>query len=142
MGYEKGKQQSARDNRKKADGDKLRDKLAFGDYRFVRIELSAEEKEHAREYIAEATFGLETADRYLETGYTVKFSSDKKGGGKLCAVTCSDSDSGDRGLILTARGSTATIAWLMFLYKDLAICADRSWLQAESERGGSYDDIG
>lgn len=142
MGYEKSKLQSARDNRKKADGSKLRDKLAFGDYRFVRIELSAEEKDDAREYLATAQVGLEAADRYLETGYTVKFSHDKKGAGVLCAVTCSDVESGDRGLILTARGSTTAVAWLMFLYKDLVICADRSWLQAESERGGSYDDIG
>lgn len=142
MGYEKGKLQGARDNRKKTDGGKLRDKLSFGDYRFVRIELTTEEKDEAREYIAKAPFGLDAVDRYMEAAYTVKFSRDKKGNGVLCAVTCSDNESGDRGLILTARGGTATVAWLMFLYKDLVICDDRSWLQAESERGGSYDDIG
>jgi len=142
MGYEKSKTGSNREKGSKARGGKPDGGLAFGDYRFVRIELTAEERDECRDFIQEKTARLEDIDAFLGQGFTVKFSTDKKGGGSLCAVTCSDPEHGDRGLILTARGSTASVAWLVLMYKDLVICADRGWRQTESERGGGFSDIG
>jgi len=142
MGYEKSKTGSNRERKGKPAGDSTTHKLSFGDYRFVRIELTTDEKDDAREYIKENAALAFDPTAYLAANYSVKFSHDSKGGGVVCTVTCSNPDVGDRGLQLTGRGSTAAVAWLMFLYKDLVICADRSWKEAESERGGSYDDIG
>jgi|SRR3990172_3585729 len=142
MGYEKSKQGSNRERRGKPSGDKANDKLAFGDYRFVRVELTATEKDDARAYVKENAGLAFDPTTYLAANYSVKFSRDHNGAGVVCTVTCRDSAIGDRGLQLSGRGSTASVAWLMFLYKDLVICGDRTWKETESERGGSYDDIG
>lgn len=132
--------QNKRSKGKGSDQDKR--KLLFGDYRFVRLELTTEERDDARASISNSPQPLEVITGFLDRGYTVKFSVDAKGGGCLCSVTNTDPESADGGLILTGRGATALVAWNAFLYKDLVICADRGWKQTEYERGGSYQDIG
>lgn len=142
MGIAKNGQAERRSKSKERGSDSSKRKLSFGDYRFARIELTSDEKQQYREDSAAGDWVHPEMDEYLKVGYTVKYSQDKHGHGVICTLTCTDVDSGDAGLQLTGRGSTATVAWDVCSYKDRVVCGERTWKEAENERGGSYDDIG
>jgi len=142
VGYNKQLQQNKRDAAREARDGKPKRKLAFGDYRFCRIELTASERDEARAYVSGLTAPLVGMGRYIAAGYTIKFSADPNGNAVQVSVTCAAIDNGDAGLILTARGASEDVAWGVFLYKDLVICDGRTWRETEHERGGSYQDIG
>jgi len=142
MGVYGNEPNSKRKSKTAERGTQPKRKLAFGDYRFCRIELTASERDACRDEIAAGEIGLEAMERYVGRGYAVKFSADEKGGGIQVAVTCTDAENGDAGLILTGRGASAIVAWNVFLYKDMVLCDGNSWRQTEHERGGSYQDIG
>lgn len=142
MGYNKAKSHRSSSTTGKSRDVSPKRKLGFGDYRFVRIELLTSEKDQFKADVEAGDWTAPDMDEYLGKGYTLKFSSDPRGSGRLCTITCTDVESGDAGLQLTGRGSTAAAAYSVAAYKDFVICGDRSWLEAEHERGGSYDDIG
>lgn len=141
MGVNKQRRLEDKPKGKPRDSER-KPQLKFGDYRFCRIELTASERDVCRDEITADPPGLEDLDTYLASGYTVKFSRGPRDGGVQVAVTCTDVENGDAGLILTGRGATARTAFGVFLYKDLGICDGRTWREAEHERGGSYQDIG
>lgn len=130
-------------NRTKMEGGPVRKtKLGFNDYRFVRIELDQEQRNHFKALQTSNEFEeFEALDQYLGGGYKASFNKDPNGGGVICAVSCSSPDDPNHGLILTGRGATAPIAWNVFRFKTLYLCEDEIW--ATGERGsGVNDDVG
>lgn len=113
-------------------------KLRFEDYEFIRIELSAEEKEDfalsdsARLSPYEALADLSTV------GY--KFSTSWSTDGKTCtaSLTCTDTADPNAGGIISGKGAVLAQAILRLHYKVTEIVGDRTWREAENDRGGSY----
>lgn len=129
-------------SKKKPTNSKGRDKLSYGDYRFCRLELTADERDAARDWIAATKPPLELIGEWLALGYSVKFSISEDRRTCTCSVTCHDTESADGGLILSGKGGSAAAAWGAFCYKAMVLSEGQTWKQTEYERGGSYVDIG
>lgn len=142
MGVAKNGQHERKSKASQRSSADTKRKLSFGDYRFTRIELTADEKQQYKDDVQAGDWTPPAMDEYTNGGYTIKYSTDKNGHGCICTISCVDVDSGDAGLQLSGRASTASAAYSVCTYKDRVICGTRSWAEAESERGGSYDEIG
>ena len=139
MSYDHAEQDKK--DRRRSTANKRKSELAFSDYRLVRIEFTAEEKDECRDFLD--THGTEPLplDAYTDQRYTVKFSKDKNGGGVLCSITSTNPEDVNAGCTLTGRGrDTATAFWVAH-YKDRYICGDRTWLECENDRGDRAGDI-
>jgi len=126
-----------KNNRKDSGGN-----VPYSEMRFVRIELTEAEKQEFKALLAAAEFSGDFLDRVLVAGYKVTLGVDKNGGGFLCSIRAEDRELLDAGLILTGRGKTTTIAVAVCEYKSNYLADEHGWLEAETRRGGSHDDVG
>ena len=110
--------------------------------RFVGIELLAEEKQNFRSLLESGEFESLSPDDFIERGYKVTFTADKRGGGVICTLSAPDLDHPNNGLLLTGRGGDSTTALAVAAYKDIYLCPDGLWLEAEGRRRRDADDIG
>jgi len=117
-------------------------KVAFGDYRFLRFELTAEEKEDFHvNYLPDNNALLVLCDLALP-GYKTSQSWDEAGKTVTASITCNDPADENAGLIVSAKAGDISKAILVLGYKVLIVADDRPWAQVESERGGGDTTIG
>jgi len=121
---------------------KTRGTASFGDYEFCRIELSAEDRESFSAWAEDSRIDTEAIDYLLAEGCKVSFSVDPNGGGIICSASQPILAHPNGGLILTGRGSTASIALAVLLYKDQVICKELEWARGAHERTLVRPDIG
>lgn len=119
-----------------------RSKVPFTDYRFVRIELTESEKSAFRGLLESGEFDPIPLDDWMARGLKLSISPDGENGTILASLTVPYSDMHDAGCVLTARGRDAITSMAVLAYKDQYLASEGGWRQAESERGGSYSDIG
>lgn len=117
-------------------------RLGYGDYRFVRVELSTEQKDEFRALVDAGEFDRFSIDDFLKSGYTVKFSAQDAGKTITCSVTCGVAGDVNCGLILTGRGRDSTTAARVVAFKDVYCCDDGAWASGERRGGEASDDIG
>ena len=117
-------------------------KVPFADFRFVRIEFTASERDDCRSQLEVGEFEHVSIRDYNDEGYKVTFAKDRDGDTYLCSVSMPHSDHHNAGLILTGRGKNPDTALGVVSYKHLVLCEDTLWREAEDRRGGSYQDIG
>jgi len=117
-------------------------KVQFSDFVFITIDLTTEEKEEFKSWVADID-PIERVLRDLVTeGCKLSFSTGDNGNTAICSLSITDAEDVNAGGVLTARGKTADIALAVLLYK-LHIVGERTWRQAMHERGGTTtSDIG
>lgn len=117
-------------------------KVAFGDFHFANVELTAEHKSDFREsdFLGDVT--VSDMDYLLTEGHSVRFSLDSNGGGILCSASHADSQHPNGGFILTGRGSDARTALAVLLYKDSVVCGALGWEGYSNQLTDIADDIG
>lgn len=140
MGQHEHAKQSQRDKTRARTGKG--GKLPWDAYRFVRIELTAQEKEDFRSLRAGGEFDGASVDDLLTQGDKLSISVGDGGVTFTASLTCAHADNPNRGLILTARGGDANTALAVLTYKLLYLVGESLWREAEDRRGGSYNDIG
>lgn len=129
-----------RKRRSKSTASEDKTPIAFNDYRFVKLDLSNDEKVDFRGQLESGDFEHIDAGYFLSQGYSVKLSPQDDGKTVLCTVVCSDSTHHNAGLLLTGRANDAATAIRVAAYKDGVICDNGNWLAAEyTRRGGPYD---
>ncbi len=117
-------------------------KVAFSDYRFVRIEFTEAEKAEFRSLLASGEFDSSNRDDWYREGYKLSVSWDVTHNTFVASLTGQYRDQQNAGLVLTARGNSEAIALAALEFKHLYLCSDGLWSAAEDSRGGSYSDIG
>lgn len=117
-------------------------KIPFSDFRFVRIELTSAERDDCRSMLEAGEFESFSIDDYLAEGYKVSFNRDDAHDSTICSISQPDPTHQNAGLILTGRGRDSAAALGVVSYKSHYLCEDSLWREAESRRGGSYNDIG
>lgn len=116
--------------------------IKFDEYQFVRIELTADEKQDLKEnYLPDLDYRDALSDLVI-TGYKLTIAQQKDQPTWIATLSCGDREDDNAALTLTARGSSVVAAVASLAYKVLVLAEDRPWRQVESERGGGYDDIG
>lgn len=115
-------------------------RVKFGDYRFVRVEFDATEKDDFRAALGDNRVEGLDLDHLLREGYSLKCSASDDGKTILVTLTQHHLDHQNAGLILTARHRDATTALLALAYKVHHIIRGDPWTQVEHERGGIYED--
>lgn len=128
--------------RGKAKAAKSATKLAFGDYKLVRIELTSSEKEDFAGLLADGEYTGLTVSFFLDQGYTVKFSTQDSGKTVVVSITCPVPDHYNAGGVLTARAGDPATALAVAAYKDVVLVADGNWFECEARRAGATPDIG
>lgn len=142
MGNAKNEYKGKSRNNSSAGTSSKPKELGFHDYRFVSIELDKERKQQYRLLVESGEFSeFGEMGGYIDAGFSVKFSKDKKGGGVVVSVSCTDSENINGGLILSGRATTATAAWNVFRFKSEYICQNGNW-SAYIDRDVDRDDIG
>lgn len=119
-----------------------RSKLSFGDFDFIRLEMSAQDKEDFFDWLQDQQIGAGTVDYLLADGCKVSFSVDPNGGGVLCSASQQSSEHENAGGILTGRGGDAITALAVVIYKDSVMAHGKPWRQAAHERSQSQPEIG
>lgn len=117
-------------------------RVAYSDYRFVRIELTEQEKQQFRDLLAAGEFESLSVTDFVREGYKLSFSEGDEGHTVICSVSQPHADHHNAGLILTGRGGDAETALAVVAFKHVYLCEDTLWRSAEDNRGGSYNDIG
>lgn len=117
-------------------------KVPFSDFRFVRIELLEPDKESFRSLLASGEFESLSPDDFVGEGYKVSFAETDAEKSIICSVSMAKADHHNAGLILTGRGRDSATALAVVAFKHIYLCQDTLWREAESQRGGSYSDIG
>lgn len=142
MGIDKNEQRN-RSYNKPPKGKKERpSRIPFNEMQICRIELTEKEKDELREFIANDDLEPDFDERLTDEGYSVKFSRDSKGNGKLCSVSYAETGHENSGYTLIGRGATNRKALAAVQYKIVYLVGDQPWSVAESNRGGTYDDLG
>lgn len=141
MGYGKESKNSRRSGTAAAKKRETA-KVAYSDYRFVRIELTEADKERFRALLASGEFESLSVTDFVRDGYKVSFSEADSGHTIICSISQPYAQHHNAGLVLTGRGSDAETALAVVAYKHIYLCEDQLWRQAEDARGGSYSDIG
>jgi len=118
------------------------DRYSFAEMRFVRIELTKPEREEFHELLAAGEFSPGFLDACVASNYAVTFAQDKRGNGTLCCVRSELKADLNGGLILSGRGSSATVALAVCEFKSNYLADENGWAAAEDRRGGGYSDIG
>jgi len=141
MGAYKQQEQNKKDNRASSRKPKA-GKVPFSDFVFITIDLTTEEKDDFKLWVADID-PIERVLRDLVTdGCKLSFSTGDNGNTAICSLSITDADDVNAGGVITARGKTADIALAVLLYK-LHIVGERTWRQAMHERGGTTtSDIG
>lgn len=140
MGQHERQAEQKRDSRR--PGNTKSKRLAFGDYRFVRIDLSSEEKDDFHTRVGDGSFRPLGIAAYLSDGYSVKFSQADGGKTVVCTLTQTNVSHPNAGLSISGRGRDTETAFAVVAYKDIVVCNDGQWLQTEYERSGTSPDIG
>lgn len=117
-------------------------KVAFNDFRFIRVELTEPEKDEFRSLLEGGEFDPLPLDDWLERGLKLTLSAERGKRTVIASLSGVWLDGGDAGLVLVGRGGDAITAMAVLQYKDEYLCGDEGWLAAETRRGGSYSDIG
>jgi len=117
-------------------------RYAYNEMRFVRIELSDDEKAEFKSLLEAGEFDPSFLDKCVDARYNITLSKDKRGNGSLCCVRAEYKDMLDGGLILSGRGKDITTAIAVCEYKATYLADENGWLEAEARRGGGYSDIG
>lgn len=117
-------------------------KVPFSDFRFVRIELTEQEKQSFKALLESGEFDEIPLDEWMERELKLSVSVDTEHRSVLASLTVPYSDMQDAGCVLTARGRDAITALAVLTFKDRHLAGEGGWRQCESERGGSYSDIG
>lgn len=117
-------------------------KVSFSEFRFVRIELTAAEKDEFRGMLASGEYDNLDFTPLLREGYKLSVSYDLTHSTVVASITAQYKDMLNAGLVLSARAGSEPAARAMLLHKHSYICGDDGWAASESSRGGSYDDIG
>lgn len=117
-------------------------KLSFGDYRFIDVELTSDEKDDFRERLEEGSFVPLSVTDYLREGYTVKFSPRDGGKTVVCTLTCTDASHQNAGLSISGFAGDDATAFSLVSYKDVVICNNGQWLASENDRGHRTPRIG
>lgn len=142
MGVDKNELRNRTTKTQKGKGRDLPSKIPFGDMRFARIELTDAEKDEFRTLYGNEEFDPAFLSRLTDEGYSVKFVSDAKGGGKMCSVSFNVTGHPNSGWTLTGRASSDFKALAMVEFKHIYLCAGDPWSAVQDRRGGGYDDIG
>lgn len=109
----------------------------YGEQRFVRAELSQEEKASLRSWRASGTFDLfDGVQTMLEEGYRLSLKFDAYNECMACFVSHTDPEHENFGLILVGRGKFGESAMVEALYKHLHLC-DTHWPDPDVKSG--YD---
>ena len=98
-------------------GDKSRDNGTFSRAKFVRGELSVQEKEHVKAQQYEWQDITEHFVLLVEQGYKVTASQDKYNSAFAVWITPQETDNPNHGFILSARGPTLLAAFAVAFYK-------------------------
>lgn len=141
MGAMKNASSERKDARATASKGK-QGKIPFSDFRFVRIELTEDEKQTFRALLDSGEFDGISPDDFVSQGCKVSFSAGDDAGTIICSVTCTDPTAVNAALVLTGRGRISTTALAVCMYKHIYLCSDGSWREGEARRGGGYSDIG
>lgn len=131
----RNKKSAARNTEPAAD-----ERTKYSDFKFVRIELSEEEKAEFRGLLRSGDEPELDLDDLVSKGYALSLSLDRDG--KTVLVTLKQLyvlGENTRG-ILTARHGSARGALACLAYKLQVIIGNRFWQEAEMARGGEYDD--
>lgn len=139
MGYYKQRNADRKGRGSGNDGDNA-PSLSLDDYSFVRINLTADEKDRYRDgYSPTLETILLDFDEHLGQKHSLKCSYDKRGGGRMVMLTCSDPKSPNLGLMLSARGADLMEALQVLHFKLTVVIEDKPWAQVAAERTVEYD---
>lgn len=116
-------------------------RVGFGDFRFVKLDLLADEKQDLRRRLAEGFTEQVSIDYFVSEGYSVKFSLGDGGATVVCSISQANIDHQNAALILTGRGRDAITALAVCTYKHFILCNNGMWKEAEDRRVGSGIDI-
>jgi len=131
-------------HKRAAARDKSADKggrVAFADFKFVRLELLADEKDKFKALLASGEFDDISPDEFVSQGYTVKYSPGDAGKTVICSITQPMVNHCNGGLVLTGRGRDSAVALAVCAYKHVYLCTEGQWREAENRRGTAFDDI-
>lgn len=117
-------------------------KVPFSDHRFLRIELTAAEKDEFRSLLANGEFDGKEYDDWCRAGHKLSVSFDFQHNTFTVSLTGQYVGMSNAGLVVTARGSTVATALAALQFKLDYIIGDDEWVATQDSRGGSYDDIG
>jgi len=117
-------------------------RYTYGEMRFVRIELTDDEKTEFKSLMETGEFNTEFLTQCVNARYNITIGKDKRGNGILCCVRAEFKDMLDGGLILAGRGKDVTTAIAVCEYKATYLADENGWAAAEVGRGGGYSDIG
>ena len=117
-------------------------KVPFGEFWFVRLELSADDKEKFHEWLEATPTYWEYLDAAMNDGCKVSFTLDPVSTGVLCSASQPNAHHENAGGILTGRGGDAKTALQVLQFKDEILCGGGNWKQAEYEHRQGGLDIG
>lgn len=128
--------------KKKSDSKPFSARVPFQQMRFIRLELSAGDKEAFKNWLAEDSDYTLDVDTSIREGYELTIKLDTDGSGMLASLRAPYVDSPNSGGILTGRGGTATRALQVLAFKIDYLVGGRTWEEAENSRRSDLDDIG
>lgn len=113
------------------------DKSDFGgDYRFVNVRLSADDKARLAETELAIEFPLAAILDLVAEGYKFSLKEDTKNSTFVASITDTREDTGTYRAILTGRGSTSLNAWYALAYRHFIMLPD-GWQVELSDTGVS-----
>jgi hypothetical protein len=109
--------------------------LAFGEWQFVRHQMTRDEKTAFREWQLTGEDLVNMLDRLVDGSYKVSVSSDDYNKCNQATLTCKDTKSDDYGYILVGRASSAFDALKVVLYKHYVLLVDgwQNWVEREAD---------
>jgi len=117
---------------KQSDGKK---ELAFGEWQFVRHQMTRDEKAAFREWQLTGEELVQMLDRLIDDGYKLSVSSDDYNKCNQATLTCKNEKSDDYGYILPGRASSAFDALKVVLYKHFVLLTGgwQTWMETEND---------
>lgn len=114
------------------------EKVAFADYRFLRLEMTmAEADTCSKEYLPNKD-PMDVLEGLAQYGYKLSLGHDNFGQTHMVSYTCVNSEDANAGLVVTGRARDLRTAVLVLGFKVLVLLGDDPWAQTENERGGGY----
>lgn len=139
--------EQAKQSRKRKSGADSTDSNTGGksgkfNFRFVRIELSQDNKQEFKSLVDSGEFDSISIDDYTKLGYKVSFTIQDDGKTTLCSISCGLEHDPNYQRILTGRGGNSIIALRVAAYKDIYLCEDGVWATGELASMDTTPDIG
>lgn len=117
-------------------GIRKRKDVKKGEYTFVRLSLSAEEKEGAKSYSQKAAADIDVAlTEVLASGYKVSFSYNETNDTVTCTFTGKPEESVNEFKMLTSFASSWWIALCVNLYKHWELFNGSVWEHEDDDEG-------